>query len=285
MLAEDPASTYVSEPLNVLHRRGVFSAPVEKWYTYINSENEAHFLPAFRVMLAFNYGLGRELRSLRSFRDALRMLRDLGVFLDGRLNRRRPVIKDPFAAFSAAWFADKLGCDVVITVRHPAGFASSLKRLGWTFPMNDLLSQPRLVRDHLAPDREAMERLAPDDVLGQAALLWRAIYRAVGKMAESNPRFIIVRQEDLALDPVPRFSNLYAALDLTFSPKVERAVLRSSSVGNPEEPSRRRVHSVRLDSAASTRTWRKRLDQAEIDRVRRLTEDVSSRFYSGAEWS
>ena len=39
---------YVSEPLNVLHRHGVMSAPVKHWYTYITSENEADYLSGYQ---------------------------------------------------------------------------------------------------------------------------------------------------------------------------------------------------------------------------------------------
>ena len=129
MLSAGRGVAYISEPLNVWHRPSVLRAPVEKWYTYICAENEAAYMPAFREMLAFRYGLWREISSLRSRKDFLRMGRDFSIFLRGRLLRQRPLIKDPFAVFSAPWFAEQLGCRVVITVRHPAGFASSLKRL------------------------------------------------------------------------------------------------------------------------------------------------------------
>jgi hypothetical protein len=128
MLAAAPGNAYISEPLNVLHRPGVFAQPVRHWYTFIGQHNEAAFLPALHSMLAFEYGLMRELRSLRSRRDLLRMLRDAFAFASARAARKRPLIKDPFAVFSARWFADRLDCRVVITVRHPAAFASSLKR-------------------------------------------------------------------------------------------------------------------------------------------------------------
>ena len=35
LLAAAPAVAYISEPLNVLHRPGVFRAKVANWYTYI----------------------------------------------------------------------------------------------------------------------------------------------------------------------------------------------------------------------------------------------------------
>lgn len=158
MLAASHQVAYISEPLNVFHRPGVFSAPVSHWYTYISWENEHLYLPAFRKMLAYQYGVLTEIRSLRSGKDFLRMLRDLSTFLVGRFGRRRALIKDPFAVFSTAWFVQRLQAQVVITVRHPAAFASSLKRLKWKFNIKkNVLTQPLLVRDYLETYRSEIE--------------------------------------------------------------------------------------------------------------------------------
>jgi len=284
MLAANPQAAYISEPLNVLHRPGVLQAPVSKWYTLITGENEAEYLPAFRALLAFRYGLWREIVSLRSRRDFLRMLRDASIFLRGRLLGQRPLIKDPFAVFSAPWFAGRLGCRVVITVRHPAGFASSLKRLNWPFDFWNLLEQPLLMERWLSVDRAEMEMTAADDVIGQSALLWRMVYRAVARMMKLHPAFVIVRHEDLSLDPVSCFRDLYAILDLDFTPQVEETIKNSSSSENPTELSKKKVHAVKLDSRANLDNWKKRLSAAEIARIRKITGKTAKLFYSDEEW-
>jgi hypothetical protein len=284
MLAANPQVAYISEPLNVLHRPGVLSASVSKWYTFISWENEAEYLPAFREMLGFHYGLWREVRSLRSRNDSLRMGRDLSTFLRGMLFGQRPLIKDPFAVFSAPWFAERLGCRVVITVRHPAGFASSLKRLNWAFDFHDLLEQPLLMEKWLDVDRAEMQLMRSDDVIGQAALLWRMIYRIVARMMKLHSSFIVVRHEDLSLDPVSCYRDLYAALDLDFTPRVERMILNASSSENPAELLEQKVHDVKLDSRANLDNWKKRLSKNEIIRIRNMTGKTAQLFYSDEEW-
>lgn len=291
MLAANPQTAYISEPLNVLHRPGVLSAPVQRWYTYICAQNEAQFLPAFEQMLRFRYHGVAEALSLRSAKDVGRMGRDLGIFLRGWLRRQRPLIKDPFAVFSAPWFAGRLGCQVVITVRHPAAFASSLKRLNWPFDFSHLLEQPLLMRDWLEPYREEMLRLLPpqgeasaNDVIAQAGLLWRLVYQAVAQYRQQFPQFLIVRHEDLSLDPLGGFRQLYQALGLAFTPQVQETILASSSSENPQELSNRSVHAVRLDSRASLHNWKRRLTGEEITRVRSLTEETAALFYPEIDW-
>lgn len=284
MLSADSNTAYISEPLNVLHRRGVYRADVNHWYEYITEENEEKYLPAFRELFNFRYHLFTEIGSLRSRKDFIRMGRDFSVFMNGKLRSQRALLKDPFAVFSSPWFAQKLNCRVVITIRHPGGFASSLKRLNWPFNFRDLLDQPMLMRDHLESDRADMENIQADDIVGQSALLWRMIYRSVHSSLSLFPNFKIVRHEDLSLDPVAGYKSLYESLGLTFDEKVRDTILHSSSSENPTELSKKKVHSVKLDSRANMDNWKKRLTPDEIIRIRKMTEDISHLFYSDSEW-
>ena len=212
------------------------------------------------------------------------MGRDFHTFFIGSMHGQRILLKDPFAVFSTPWFAQKLNCQVVITVRHPAAFASSLKRLNWPFDFRDLLNQPMLMRDYLEPDRAEMESIKPDDIIGQAALLWRMIYRFVHSTRSLFAQFKIVRHEDLSLDPVNGYKALYESLGLSFNEEVKGIILNSSSSENPTELSKKKVHSVKLDSRANMDNWKKRLSADEITRIRKMTESVSYLFYSDNEW-
>lgn len=284
MLAADASTAYISEPLNVLHRPGVFHVKVNHWYQYICEENESDYLPAFQELLEFDYNLWDEIRSLRSRRDVLRMGRDFYIFYSALMRGQRALLKDPFAVFSTPWFAKRLDCKVVIVVRHPAAFASSLKRLNWPFDFQHLLDQPLLMRDQLEPYREEMQSVKPDDVIGQAALLWKLIYRSVNATRLSQPDFLIVRHEDLSRDLIPGYHALYDSLGLEFSPRVEKIILNSSSSENPREISRKKVHAVKLDSLANLDNWKKRMTAEEVERVRTITDGISTSYYSDAEW-
>ena len=284
MLAADSSIAYISEPMNVLHRPGVFRAKVTHWYQYICEENQDEYLPAFKELLDFDYHLWDEIRSIRSRRDFLRMGRDFAIFYNGLMRGQRLLLKDPFAVFSTEWFAKCLNCKVVIAVRHPAAFVSSLKRLNWPFNFQDLLDQPLLMRDFLKPYGDRMEAAKAGDIIEQAALLWTVIYHSVHATLEQNPGFIAVRHEDLSLNPVDGFHALYNSLGLDFTRRVEKTILTSSSSENPAEPSRKKIYSVKLDSRTNINNWKKRLSEEEIQRIRKITEGVSSLYYSDAEW-
>ena len=285
MLSANLQTAYISEPLNVWHRPGVLCACIKHWYTYITDKNEAAYLPAFNELLGFRYHLFDEIKSLHSSKDFFRMGRDFGIFLRGGVMHQRPLLKDPFAVLSLPWFIKRLNCEVVVTVRHPAGFASSLKRLNWSFDFTNLLNQPLLMQDYLEPYREDMQAINADDVIGQASLLWTMIYRVIDSIRERTPSIQIARHEDLSLDPVSGYRTLYQSLGLDFTSRVEQTILNSSSSENPTEVSRNKVHAVKLDSRANLDNWKRRLTSDEIARIRRVTEEVAHLYYPEVNWN
>ncbi len=286
MLAAGGQAAYISEPLNVWHRRGVLNAEVPNWYFYLCKDNESHYLSAFGELMNYKYLWLREVFSLRSLHDLGRMGRDWSTFLLGKLLHRRPLLKDPFAVFSIPWFIERFDCQVVVTVRHPAAFASSLKRLNWPFDMRELLSQPYLMRDRLSAYEEQMRACLtePQDILRQAAVLWSIVYETVLNFEKEGYPLAIVRHEDLSRDPLGEFEKLYRRLDLNYNARAKQLIRRSSSAENPKELRKNQQHSVRLDSRSNLTNWRKRLTEQEIERIQTLTEKVASSYYSAESW-
>ena len=297
MLTASGEAAYISEPTNVLHRPGVLRLPTRYWYTYICDRNQQAFLPALQETLRFRYHPLAEIRAILGpgdapkdlQKDTLRMLRDWGIFLGGWLTRKRPLLKDPFAVFSAPWYARQLGCQVIITIRHPAAFASSLKRLDWPFDFNDLLQQPLLMQDLLEPYRDEMERMAASsasapDIISQASLLWRIIYLVVARYQKEYPDFKVVRHEDLSIEPIEGYRALYEHLGLNYTPQAQQIILKSSSSENPTEVSQKNIYATQLDSRANLHNWKRRLSADEISRIRQITEEAASWYYPDQAW-
>lgn len=286
MLSASDQLAYISEPLNILHRPGVMRAPVRHWYTYISEQNEDQYLPSLRKTLNFKYHTWAEIKSLRSSKDAARMGRDWRNFSRARRNNLRPLMKDPFAVFSSPWFSQRLGCQVIVLVRHPAAFVSSLKRLRWPFDFNHLLQQPLLMKDWLHPFQREMEIMSenPEDIIAGGSLLWRMIYHVVNAYRGAVHDLLLVRHEDLSRDPLGGFRELCANMAIEFTPGLQRVVEESSSPSNPGELSRRSVHSTTLDSRANIDNWKQRLTPEEVSRVMELTGDVAAIYYTDQDW-
>lgn len=286
MLDASGSVVYVNEPLNPVHppgrSPGLLRPPELHRYQYICEENGPLWAEAYRDLLRLRYRPLLELRTNHTPGDFARGGRYTWNFLRGRLAGKRLLIADPFAVFSAEWFSRKQNFQVVVLVRHPAAIVSSRKRLHWSADFSELLAQPLLMNDLLAPFRPDIERLAREDgdMLEEGAVLWRLIYYAVDQLRRRVPEIIVVRHEDLSLDPLGRFAELYERLELPFGGKAQRAIADATSADNPSELTASQPHSFRLNSPAAVGRWRKHLNEEEIERIRSLTAPVAKAFYS-----
>jgi hypothetical protein len=175
--------------------------------------------------------------------------------------------------------------DVVVVVRHPAAFASSIVRLGWRHPFADFLAQPRLMDAHLRPFEPEIRRFAEREqpLLDQAILLWRVLHHVMRTYRDREPAWSFVRHEDLSRDPDGGFAALYGRLALAFDDRARHVVARHSDPSNPAEAAQ--AQDVALDSRANVSAWKRRLDAAEVERVRAGTADVWPAFYTEADWT
>jgi hypothetical protein len=170
-----------------------------------------------------------------------------------------------------------------VLIRHPAAFASSLKRLGWKHSFATFLDEGR-VPEVIQPYETEIRAQArePGDLLAQAALLWRLLYNAVARYRERHEDWVFLRHEDVSLDPPGSFERLYERLGLELTEAARAEIERTSSSGNPSELST--PHAVELDSAASLGRWRDELTRHEIETLRERTSDVWPQFYSDEDW-
>jgi hypothetical protein len=285
-IAASPNIGYLDEPFSLRHRPGVLRTQFPFWFPYLTAANAGAAAADLRRTLGFRYSYAAELRAIRSTRDAGRMARDAGRFAVRRARRARPLLKDPIAILAVPWLAGEFDARPVVLIRHPAAFASSLKRMGWTHDFSHFLRQPGLV-DDLVPDlRSEIESFAAEqrDVIDQAGLLWVIVHTVIERYRREHPEWAFVRHEDLSNDPFGGFRDLFLRLDLEYTPDVDRYIGESTGATNPAEAPTGVIHELRRDSSANVHTWRSRLDAEEVRRVRDRTAAVARAFYSDDEW-
>ena len=290
MLAEAPSLLYIHEPFSVTDApsRGICNTQFKYWFTYITRENEAGFYRALRNTVQLRYDLAGGWKTYRS-KETMRVLRrEIMSFWRHRLKGAKALVKDPMAFFSAEWMAKRFNMSVVIVIRHPAAFVSSIKKLGWRHPMSHFLEQPALMREHLYPFAEEIRNFAyrDHDLIDQAILLWKLIHYTGIRYREIQKNWIFVRHEDISRNSVDEFRKLYERLGLRFSDKVRNVIENFSSPANPSE-SNAIVGSeatLRRNSASNIWNWKNRLTPSEIQRIRFSVEEISSAFYTDEDW-
>lgn len=249
MLALAPGTGPLFESMSPLHPDPT-QLHFEYYFQYIGPENEQRYLP-----LLTSWGRGN----------------------------RRLVIKEPTGTFAAEWVADRVGLAPVITIRHPAAFVGSTRRLGWAYGVQELLDQPHLMRRYLAPlERELREAADDPDQIVQQALLWKAVYSVVADLRERRPEWSFVRHEDLSRRPLEEFARLYARLGLEMTERVRAGIREHTERRGPYDPPA--MDDIRRNSSAHLRDWEKWLSRDEVARIRAITGEVADRFYDPGDW-
>ncbi|MEZ5218802.1 MAG: sulfotransferase domain-containing protein [Ilumatobacteraceae bacterium] len=286
MLCLSGEAVSLHEPTNPGNRHAWLRHLVDGPYRALGPDSGAALDTATRRMLEFRPPRRALISTARSPREVAASLREIGRAELWRARRPRLIIKDPLAAFSTEWWHDAYGIEPLILIRHPAAFAGSLKKLGWQFDFVHLANQPHLLSGPLASmasEIEAAARTQPD-LIGQATLLWRAVNRSLVELADRRG-WAVHRYEDLASEPLGAFHRLYDQYGLRWDGSVEAAIRSYTSSENAGEVSVADRLSIRRDSSTAMTTWTKRLDGAEIDRVRRETAEISTRFYTESDWA
>jgi hypothetical protein len=280
MIASHPGVGYIHEPFNP----GLSPAcPVKHQWHLVTEEDTERFTAYLRSLLTFQHDWWRDVKAhpgpRRLVGATLRALHAWKL----RRSGARPLLKDPIALFSAEWLAETFGTDVVVMIRHPAAFASSLKRLSSYFPFRSILCQPRLLKGPLAPFEDEIRRLQerPPDLIEHAAVIWRVMHHVILGYRLRHPAWVFLRHEEVSLRPLPEFRALFARLGLDFRPRVRRTIEQHSAEGNAGEAP---AQELRRDSRANVWNWTHRLTPAEVARVRAGTEDLARFFYPESHW-
>lgn len=151
VLASQPSVFYLDEPFHPHHPSGVFSTRIERWFQYVDGDLDDRYENALRQTVGLRFNLSRQLRAAlrreqqkapEGWRGVAWAVREWARWTRARWSEARPLLKDPIALFSAEWIAKRFDAQVIITVRHPAAFAHSLQRAGWTHDFSSFTEQP-----------------------------------------------------------------------------------------------------------------------------------------------
>ena len=255
---------YLSEPFNPQYGLKIFKS----WFVYINNDNEKDYIADIAKLLKFKGDYRLTLPALKYWSNRFYPL------------TKRPLLKDPIAGFSSDWLAKKFNMQVVVLFRHPAAFYASLKRVNWHFDPAKLLKQNNLMADHLEPLRDLIAK-ANKSYAEEVATAWLCIYSVLDKYLAKNSQWIMKRHEDLSLNPLGEFRDLYDKLSLKFSKRVEKKIIKYSS-GKSSEPTK--VMDLKRNSSAVVKQWFNHVDQEELNTIKNITGDLALKYYPEKEW-
>lgn len=285
-LAQDPNLVYIQEPFNVNYPQPLAGFEPDYWYKYVHDSDKAIIRSALQRVFELKYPLRVNLQKSASLTEKRHAVAETVRFTVRRWRGLTPLMKDPLALLSAPWIAKTFGVAVLVMIRHPAAFSGSLKKKDWAFPFDDLLSQTVLMEEKLSGYRSEIKHFVrhEQDIVDQAALLWKILYDIVSDYREHHPDWIFVRHEDLARSPVEEFGKLFDSLELSYSDEIRNYVAYHSGKKASHPPQNVEGNNLVRNSQSVVKNWKQRLTKDEIERVRKRTHPVASQFYDDADW-
>ena len=209
------------------------------------------------------------------FRESLRIANaDHGLMPIRLLPQRVPrmMVKDPIACMMAAYLTRRFGLRTLVLFRHPAGFASSVARLGWPCGefIRDCLANEAMMRDHLEPHRALLEQHANEDTLASATVLHGALSSVLWRWTSQGVGAPLVF-EQLCAAPVVECEKLFRELGLPYNEAVRQEHI-ALCFSESQPPDEYHPHAVARNSQAMATAWRQKLSDAEASEVRSLWE-------------
>jgi len=292
MISFSPQVQYIYEcfhPNGILRSKKIFDI----WYQYLDEQDQQPYLNELENIFKYKY----------SFFDAFSLFDRFGKFnlknspvrielyrdvwklrLTLKKGKPRPLLKDPIALFSAEWLNNNFDTQNIVLIRHPVALVSSLRRLNWRFDFNNFLNQPKLIEKYLYPFEDQIHSLSGDPI-EEAAVLWNCIHHVIKYYQDNFPSWIFRRHEDLSLEPVNQFEDLYSTLDLDFTNKIKDKINTYTGEAKPGEIKKKnKIHQLKRNSKATIKNWKKWLSKNEIKQIRSLTEPIANYFYTDEDW-
>lgn len=179
------------------------------------------------------------------------------------------VVKSVFVPLSLRWVCRSWSPRLVIVLRGALNTVSSWHRLGWDPPFHShpVLGWPDLDLEVLAaalPGHRLPPLPSPDQRLRR--LTWELcvlVSALLDNSAEGDA--VMVRHEDLCLDPLARFQDLYAKLGLPWSAETARYLHGSNAAG-------RGPYDTRRVAGDEPQQWQSRLSPAAADEVNSVVD-------------
>lgn len=146
---------------------------------------------------------------------------------------------------------------LLFAMRHPCAVAHSRAKLRWDTHLKELLAQPDLMRDHLEPFRETIERAEhSDDTWAKHLAMW-CIENVVPLRELRASDAHLLRYEDLCTNFDRQVAKLFGFLDQPIPVGIEQAARQRSA--------HFRRDSAILRGGDLVGDWQRHVDSKQID--------------------
>lgn len=283
VLSSNGKVNYYHEPFNNVNHF-IHQAPFDYPFVYVNNSIDSEANQAFSKYLEYflNPGfkfLWNSIKNVRSIDS--RFVIPSFQFLSLSTRKRTNLIKDPFALLSAPWLVESYNWRTLIMVRHPAAYALSMKKKKWILNPLFLINQYRQIPFFDASiQNQIQEYIAfpnkKEKLIESAAMGYNILQHVINHFQLNYKDWIFQRHEDLLINPLTHFEEVYRILGLEFTENVKAFILKSTQSETNSL--------INRNSKKMVKAWKQQLNDDEIRLIYDKTNQTASQFYSDADW-
>lgn len=277
MLTIDKRNVYIHEPNNFDDSVKFNKFKTNYWFEYLQKEQIFELNKDFQKL---KYPLFVNLKRSKSLKDLLKsiyyFLNYLVLNIQGNYNI---VLKDPISIFNIQNYID-YGYKIVLTQRNPFSFISSLHVKKWNFDFNHILSQEKLMLTFPLEIQKQIKSYSNSKnipIIDQGILLWNIFTSFISKIDQEN--LIIVNHEQLSLNPLDEFKELYNKLGLSFNQDIECVIHKTTM--NSKVPKNEKSNDLIRNSKKNLYSFKRRLNEAQIKHIFQATKMYMTPTYKG----
>ena len=282
-ISQHPRILYVHEPFNVTYPNNVMGLKLLKldtWFSDAETSNQKN-----EIITCFS-----NLLQQRPRKYALAACKSVGmdILLPLRFSKHlvrlllspHILVKDPIALLSAGWLHETYNFKVICMIRNPFAFVGSLKVVGWDFDFENLRKQDKLMTGRLYKFSDSIKAMCArentGDFIDRATLLWNILHFVIIEYQKQYPNWLFLKHEDIAKSPQTGFQEVFRYLELDMNDNIQNYIDKYTSHKEPTEvnPSYKPRNSKLL-----LHTWKERLSNDEICRIKASTKEIASQFY------
>lgn len=187
------------------------------------------------------------------------------------------LIKDPFLLMAAPYIAQELSIPMLVVVRHPGAVWMSLRRMKWDYDVTKLATAED--RNELLAELGLSEQeLNSATPITRFSALWSILNKRTFSPEYQHENIHITRHETLCLDPHGVIGDLLNKLGLPDNDRVHETI-DSLTAGDMITPSDEKIHHLSRHSKSLPNVWRKNIEPAEEEVIKRITLPVVKSIY------
>ncbi|MBM7556926.1 sulfotransferase family protein [Halanaerobacter jeridensis] len=214
------------------------------------------------------------------------------------LNKEVTLFKDPFGIFLSEFLMKEFDFKVIVAIRHPAAVINSRKKLDFHFSFDFWRQQNDLYDEQFREIETKMKKYGRNNnvqvdssltenknIVIDSAFHWLTCYNYIVQLKNKHPdNLLLVKHEDLCLDPIKEFESIYNHVNLEYNNKISSEIKEVTSGDKTEQNSKDLAKLEKRNAKELIFKWKEKTSKRELNHIEKITGEISKCYYKRSDF-